>query len=118
MTEDSWEHCAPLREHDLAPFGVRLRIHEWGDPSAPALVMTHGMYDHGRGFDAIAPLLAERFRVLAVTSRGHGDSAWADAYLWPLDVADVIGVLEWVGEPSHLLDQPVYLRKITGIPAE
>lgn len=103
MTQDSWEHCAPEREHDLAPFGVRLRIHEWGDPGATALVMTHGMYDHGRGFDAIAPLLAERFRVLAVTSRGHGDSAWADAYLWPLDVADVIGVLEWVGQPSHLL---------------
>jgi pimeloyl-ACP methyl ester carboxylesterase len=61
------------------------------------------MFDHGRGFDAIAPYLSERFRLLAVTSRGHGDSAWADAYLWPLDVADLIGVLEWVGRPSHLL---------------
>ena len=103
MEPSPWQHCAPEREHDLSPHGVRLRIHEWGDPEATPIVLSHGMFDHGRGFDAIAPLLAEHFRLVSVTSRGHGDSAWADAYLWPLDVVDLIGVLEWVGRPSHLL---------------
>lgn len=103
MEERTWQEHAPEREHDLAPFGVRLRIHEWGDPRGTPIVLAHGMYDHGRGFDAIAPWLCKHFRLVAVTARGHGDSAWADAYAWPLDVADLVGVLEWVGGPCHLL---------------
>ena len=103
MNENDWQNCAPEQEHDIAPFGIRLRIHEWGDPEATPVVLAHGMYDHGRGYDAIAPYLAEHFRLLSVTSRGHGDSAWADAYLWPLEVADLIGILEWAGRPCHLI---------------
>jgi pimeloyl-ACP methyl ester carboxylesterase len=61
------------------------------------------MFDHARGFDLLAPLLAERFRVVAFDARGHGESEWADAYLWPTDVADVAAVLAWVGRPAHLL---------------
>ncbi len=103
MIENAWQDCAPEREHDIAPFGIRLRVHEWGDPEATPIVLAHGMYDHGRGYDAIAPYLSEHFRLLSVTSRGHGDSAWADAYLWPLEVADLIGILEWAGRPCHLI---------------
>ena len=42
-----------------------------------AVLLCHGMFDHGRGFDLLAPLLADRFRVVAMDARGHGESSWA-----------------------------------------
>jgi pimeloyl-ACP methyl ester carboxylesterase len=94
---------APERLETLRSFGIRLRIHEWGDPAKLPIVLCHGMFDHSRGFDQLAPLLAERFRVVAVDSRGHGDSDWAESYPWPADVGDVVNVLRWLGKPCHLL---------------
>jgi pimeloyl-ACP methyl ester carboxylesterase len=54
---------------------TRLRLWEWGDASAPAVVCVHGAYDHGRMFDGLAPRIAELgCRVIAPDLRGHGDS--------------------------------------------
>jgi pimeloyl-ACP methyl ester carboxylesterase len=94
---------APERSRFFASDGVRLRVDEWGDPSAPPVVLLHGAFDHGRGFDLLAPLLATRFRVLALTSRGHGDSEWVDVYAWPSDVADAVNLLRSLGRPAHLV---------------
>lgn len=83
--------------------GIRLRIHEWGDPQRVPLVLAHGMFDHARGFDTLAPLLARRFHVLALDARGHGDSGWAHAYTWVADLADLVCVLRSLGRPAHLV---------------
>jgi pimeloyl-ACP methyl ester carboxylesterase len=83
--------------------GIRVRVHEWGDPARAPVVLCHGMFDHARGFDTLAPLLAERFRVVAIDARGHGDSSYADAYTWPADLADIGNVLRSLGRPAHLL---------------
>jgi pimeloyl-ACP methyl ester carboxylesterase len=94
---------APERRRFFATDGVRLRVDEWGDPSATPVVLLHGAFDHGRGFDLLAPILAERFHVLALTSRGHGDSEWVDSYAWPNDVADAVSLLRSLGRPAHLV---------------
>jgi len=91
------------RRRMVSSHGVDISVHEWGDPEATPVVLCHGMFDHGRGFDTLAPYLAERFRVVAIDSRGHGDSEWADAYAWSADLADVAEVLAWVGPPAHLV---------------
>jgi pimeloyl-ACP methyl ester carboxylesterase len=65
------------------------------------------MFDHARGFDLLAPLLAARFRVVGVDARGHGDSGWADAYSWQTDVIDVLNVLRSLGRPAHLVGHSV-----------
>jgi len=93
----------PERRRRLRTVGLELCLSEWGDPEAPPLLCTHGMFDHGRGFDRLAPLLAEHFRVIALDARGHGDSDWADAYLWPADVWDIVHVLRSLGRPAHLV---------------
>jgi pimeloyl-ACP methyl ester carboxylesterase len=95
--------AAPERSRFFRSDGLRLRVHEWGDPSTAPLLLLHGAFDHGRGFDLLAPLLASRFRVIALTSRGHGDSEWVDSYAWENDVADAVNLLRSLGRPAHLV---------------
>jgi len=103
IAPDHPDAVAPERQHWIPVQGPRLRVHEWGDPAAPPVLLTHGFIDHARGFDRLAPRLAERFRVLALDARGHGDSDWADSYVWPLDVMDIVRVLRWIDRPAHLV---------------
>src|SRR5688572_7742728 len=90
---------APERTRTLDVGPVRLRLHEWGDPTGEPLVLCHGMWDHARGFDLLAPLLAERYRVIGIDARGHGGSSWTDAYGWAEDVLDITCVLRSIGRP-------------------
>jgi len=94
---------APERIRTFVSLGVPLRLSEWGDPGRTPVVLSHGMFDHGRGFDLLAPLLADRFRVIAIDARGHGESGRADAYTWHTDVMDVVNVARSLGRPAHLV---------------
>lgn len=94
---------APERRASVESVGLRINVVEWGDAGAPPLVLCHGMFDHAMGFAVLGPLLAERYRVIAIDARGHGDSDWADAYTWPLDIVDIVNVLRWIGRPSFLV---------------
>jgi pimeloyl-ACP methyl ester carboxylesterase len=72
VTEPSYPGAVPPeRSRAFEPGGVRLNLLEWGDPQAAPLVLTHGMWDHARSFAVLAPLLAARFRVVAIDARGH-----------------------------------------------
>lgn len=93
----------PERSRWHSSFGLKLRVHEWGDPDATPVVLIHGMFDHARTFDVLAPLLADRFRVVAMDARGHGDSDWAAAYPWILDVLSIVQLLRSLGQPGHLI---------------
>jgi len=57
----------------------RLRMHyvDWGNESAPPLLLIHGGKDHARNWDWVARELRRDFHVIAPDLRGHGDSAWA-----------------------------------------
>ncbi len=94
---------APERSRDFDSRGFRLRLHEWGDPDADPVVLCHGMWDHSRGFDLLSPLLAQRYRVVAIDARGHGDSDWADSYMHHQDVIDIVHVVQSFGRPVRLL---------------
>ncbi len=61
------------------------------------------MWDHARSFAVLGPLLARRFRVVALDARGHGESAWADEYSWLTDVLDIVNALRWLGRPAHVV---------------
>jgi len=93
----------PERTLRVPSAGLEIHALEWGDPAAQPVVLAHGMWDHARSFAVLAPLLAERFRVVAVDARGHGDSDWADAYAWPADVHDLLNVARSLGRPVHLV---------------
>jgi len=57
--------------------GLRFHFLEWGRPEAPPLVLLHGFTGHARSWDHFADAMADRFRVLALDQRGHGDSGRA-----------------------------------------
>ena len=94
---------APARSWTFSSFGVRLHVVEWGDAAADPVVLTHGMWDHARSFAAFAPLLARRYRVLALDARGHGDSGWAAAYNWAHDIWDIVALLQRLDRPAFLV---------------
>lgn len=88
---------APDRVRSVDAHGVRLAVHEWGDPTAPPLALVHGGFDFARTFDVIAPLLASAgWRVVTWDQRGHGDSEHAALYSWSTDVRDAVAVLDAV----------------------
>jgi pimeloyl-ACP methyl ester carboxylesterase len=57
--------------------GLKLHYTDWGNPSAPPLMLVHGGLDHSRSWDELARALRSTFHVIAPDLRGHGDSAWA-----------------------------------------
>jgi pimeloyl-ACP methyl ester carboxylesterase len=75
----------------------RLRLHyvDWGNPTAPPLLLIHGGQDHCRNWDWVAQELRGDYHIIAPDLRGHGDSAWSpsgeygmSAYVY--DVAQLI----------------------------
>lgn len=56
----------------------RLRLHyvDWGNESAPPLLLIHGGRDHCRNWDWVAEAFRDDYHVVAPDLRGHGDSQW------------------------------------------
>lgn len=74
------------------PFFVR----HWGDEGLPRLLLLHGFPEYGGAWEELAPLLAERFHVIAPDQRGYGQS-WAPEavsdYATSKLVADMAGII-------------------------
>jgi pimeloyl-ACP methyl ester carboxylesterase len=82
---------------------------EWGDPTASAVLMWHGLARTGRDFDALAVALAPTYRVICPDMIGRGLSQWSplpdaeyclDFYSRiALALVDQLGIerLRWVG---------------------
>jgi esterase len=54
--------------------GLRFHYTEWGAPTAPPIVLLHGITGHARTWDDEARLLSASRRVLVLDQRGHGDT--------------------------------------------
>jgi pimeloyl-ACP methyl ester carboxylesterase len=74
---------------------VRLEVIDWGG-SGPAVLLLAGLGENGHVYNDLAPNLTDRFRVIALTRRGHGASSLADSSTCVLDtlVADLAAVMD------------------------
>ena len=79
--------------------GLRLHFTDWGNPSAPPLILIHGGLDHARSWDHLARALRTNFHVVAPDLRGHGQSAWATGSSYSLadHVYDLTGLVKAAG---------------------
>ena len=64
---DSFVTANGLRFHHLA----------WGEPRMPKVLMLHGFAQTCHSWDFAALSLCDRYHVLALDQRGHGDSEWS-----------------------------------------
>ena len=55
----------------------RFHFLEWGAPSLPNLLLLHGGNQSAHSWDLVSLHLADRFHIIALDQRGHGDSEWA-----------------------------------------
>jgi pimeloyl-ACP methyl ester carboxylesterase len=54
----------------------RFHFLEWGDPSNPTVLLLHGGNQSAHSWDLVSLHLSDRYHVLALDQRGHGDSEW------------------------------------------
>jgi pimeloyl-ACP methyl ester carboxylesterase len=64
-------------DRDIDGDGLRLHCLDWGNESAPPVLLLHGFSGHAHTWDAFARAIRDRFHVVALDQRGHGDSDWA-----------------------------------------
>ena len=59
--------------------GLRFHYRDWTprDKHAPNLILLHGFSGHARSWDSFATSASERFHVIALDQRGHGESDWS-----------------------------------------
>lgn len=74
-----------------------LRLHAFGPPGGPPLLLLHGVTGTGLRFRRLAEEELPGVRVIAPDLRGHGDSTWHPPWHLEAHVADVLAVLDALG---------------------
>ncbi len=90
---------------------LRLHFLEWGEADAPPVLLLHGGNQSAHSWDLVSLHLADRYHVLALDQRGHGDSEWArDADYSPAAMADdALGFLQ-----QERLSRPIVMGHSMG----
>ncbi len=55
----------------------RFHYLEWGAPDAQPILLLHGGHQSAHSWDLVSLHLAQKYRIIALDQRGHGDSEWA-----------------------------------------
>lgn len=78
---------------------IRLHYLDWGGEGLPSMVLLHGMRDSALSWDIFADTMKRDYRILALDSRGHGDSDWAKSgdYTFRDHVSDVETLFDALG---------------------
>ena len=92
--------CESATSRSVRVRGLRLHLLESGVPGRPALCFLHGGAAHAHWFDLVTPAFADRFHVVSLDQRGHGESEWPQpaAYATEDFAADLLALmdhLEW-----------------------
>jgi pimeloyl-ACP methyl ester carboxylesterase len=77
--------------------GLRFHYRDWGNPEAQALLLLHGFTGHARTWDTFAAAMRDRYRVLALDQRGHGETEWATDYAPERSVEDIDAFVRELG---------------------
>ena len=91
--------CERARARTETINGLRLHWLESGVADASPLCFLHGGAAHAHWFDAVTPTFADRFHVVSLDQRGHGESQWADPPEYGTEdfAGDLLGLMDVMG---------------------
>jgi pimeloyl-ACP methyl ester carboxylesterase len=97
--------CEQARSVRIDANGLHLRVLEWGERGRPPLCFVHGGAAHAHWFDRVAPAFADRFHVISLDQRGHGESEWPrpPSYATEDFAADLAAVMDGMGWQEMVL---------------
>ena len=92
--QSDWVDKSPHKAGFITVNNVRLHYLDWGGKGETILFL-HGLGDTSHIYDVLAPKFTNRFRVLGLTRRGHGESEIPeDGYDTATRVEDIRQVLD------------------------
>jgi pimeloyl-ACP methyl ester carboxylesterase len=84
-----------ILEQKVETNGIELNVAIAGEPTNPALLLLHGLYDRWDTWDPVIRAFSGRFQVIAPDLRGHGQSEHPKSGYTPLDYqADIHGLID------------------------
>lgn len=83
--------------------GLKFHYRDWGANDAPVLIALHGVTSTAYAWDITARALSDRYRVLALDQRGHGETEWAKEYSMASGIADVEAFARELGLKKFVL---------------
>jgi pimeloyl-ACP methyl ester carboxylesterase len=91
--------CERARDRTVQAGSLALHLLEWGSPDHPALCFLHGGSAHAHWFDGVAPAFADRYHVISLDQRGHGESPWPRpaAYSTQDFAGDLVALMDALG---------------------
>ena len=102
---------AAIRHRTATVLGRQVSYREAGDPTAPTLLLLHGLPTSGRMFNPLIPLLADRFHVIApdYIGFGHSEAPKREDFAYTFDnlaahVAGLVDVLELSAYTLYMQD--------------
>jgi len=85
----------------------RLQLHylDWGNAAAPALLCVHGYTSSADAFNGFARNFQDRFHIMALDVRGHGESEWSPtgAYTYHDQAGDLAAFADQLGLGQFIL---------------
>lgn len=85
--------------------GLRFHYLDWGNAGKPQMLLLHGFAQQCHSWDFVALAFTDRFHVVALDLRGHGDSDWAPDgdYSPETQQNDIKGVVNELGLKNFVL---------------
>ncbi len=87
-------------EHVIDVQGCPIHYLKWGDMRLPGLLLVHGGAAHAHWWSFLAPLLINRYSVVALDLSGHGDSGRREVYPRRIWIDEILAVIEDAGFPG------------------
>jgi esterase len=85
--------------------GMELHYLDWGNAAAPPLVCVHGYTSSADAFNGFARHFRDRFHIVALDVRGHGESAWSPSgdYAYRDQAGDLTAFADRLGLDQFIL---------------
>jgi 3-oxoadipate enol-lactonase len=82
---------------------IQLSHQTIGELDSPPMVLLHALGERGADWAPVTAQFSQRFRVVTLDMRGHGDSAWPGTYSFQLMCDDVLATVDHLALPTFTL---------------